>query len=243
MENQYQRIPCHLYEYRKRLNFTQDQFSKMWNLSQNYYTELESGHYRLTYENLIQFSKNGGDVAYIITGEETVAGIVQKYMQNIQTEKMKLRFLECVQVLMKLGCDFISKDKIKYLEIPEAYIRFVAVEKEKYTIWENIRRVEGLSQVQMAGILDVQVKTYRKIEKMQKGPGAEILQIMYQRLGYSPWIFIDRRKYQISELNRIWDIFPPYIQQDLEKNLQGIANSIEKYEISNDDKKCIDFRG
>ena len=57
---------------------------------------------------------------------------------------------------------YCGRDETKHLGSSETYIRF---EKEKYTIWWNIRRLEGIFH-QMAGILDIQVKIYRKIEKM-----------------------------------------------------------------------------
>lgn len=243
MENQYNKIPEHLYEYRRRINLTQVQFSQMWDLTQNYYTELESGRYRLTYENLIHFAKNGGDVGYIITGKETHKGIVEKYITNCRTDLERLEILRCIQLLTQIGCDFSRKDERARLGVLQKYVKFVENEISDCTIWENIRYIEGMTQVQMAALLDIQVKTYRKIEKMQKGPGAEILQIMYQRLGYSPWLFIDRKRYHVTEINEIWDNFPEQVVEDLEAFLKSMIKIIEKYEISCDDEKCITFRG
>ena len=240
MDNQYNEIPKRLSSYRAYLNLTQKDFCKMLDITQNYYTAIENGNNRLTYENLVHFAKNNGDVGYIITGEKTYHGITEKYISRARTKNERLKIINYICLLTKVICDYCAQEEASGLKVVETYIKFAECERPNYTIWENIRYVENMSQVNMAAMLDIQVKTYRKIEKLKKGPSAEILQTMYLQLGYSPWIFIDRNDYCINEVNKIWTKFPENIRIDLEKELDSFVKFLERYEIPQNVKKCTD---
>ena len=43
----------------------------------------------------------------------------------------------------------------------------------------------------MASLLDINIKRYRRIEKNQVLPDADILYSLYMKLGYSPLIVMD----------------------------------------------------
>lgn len=184
--------------------------------------------------------KNNGDVGYIITGEKTYHGITEKYISRARTKNERLKIINYICLLTKVICDYCAQEEASGLKVVETYIKFAECERPNYTIWENIRYVENMSQVNMAAMLDIQVKTYRKIEKLKKGPSAEILQTMYLQLGYSPWIFIDRNDYCINEVNKIWTKFPENIRIDLEKELDSFVKFLERYEIPQNVKKCTD---
>ena len=82
----------------------------------------------------------------------------------------------------------------------------------------------------MADLLEMDVKSYRKIEKMKKDPDAEILQKVYNKLGYSPWLFLNKTSYYVNEINKIWMKLPDFVQEELDRELSRFVKIIERYE-------------
>ena len=122
MDNQYNEIPKRLSSYRAYLNLTQKDFCKMLDITQNYYTAIENGNNRLTYENLVHFAKNNGDVGYIITGEKTYHGITEKYISRARTKNERLKIINYICLLTKVICDYCAQEEASGLKVVETYI-------------------------------------------------------------------------------------------------------------------------
>ena len=110
---------------------------------------------------------------------------------------------------------------------------------ENLTVWENIRRVERRSQEEMAGIFDINIKRYRKIEKGYSMPDAEILQTLYEKMQYSPLLVLDQKKYYLDELNRVWALLQPEWRRETER-LVGQARKLIR--LSEENKKEMDAK-
>ena len=110
---------------------------------------------------------------------------------------------------------------------------------ENLTVWENIRRVERRSQEEMAGIFDINIKRYRKIEKGYSMPDAEILQTLYEKMQYSPLLVLDQKKYYLDELNRVWALLQPEWRRETERFV-GQARKLIR--LSEENKKEMDAK-
>ena len=93
-------------------------------------------------------------------------------------------------------------------------------EKEKMyeiLVWAaDIRKAEDYSQEEMARIFDINIKRYRKIEKGETMPDAEILQTLYEKMQYSPLLVMDQKRFYLDELNRVWAALPAEWRQETE---------------------------
>ena len=95
-------------------------------------------------------------------------------------------------------------------------IRLLRGYSDEMTVWENIRKAEDYSQEEMARIFDINIKRYRKIEKGETMPDAEILQTLYEKMQYSPLLVMDQKRFYLDELNRVWAALPAEWRQETE---------------------------
>lgn len=230
MDNHYTEIPQRLLAFRKKYHMSQNEFCGMLGITQNHYTSIENGKFCLTDERLQCFLKHGGDVGYILTGDETVHGITDQYLSCLKNDEQRAMFIKYACMITKMACKKYAQEELSSLRTVEKYVNLLDMEQKDNTIWENIRTVEDMSQVKFADILEIDVKRYRKIEKMEQNPNAEILQKVYNKLGYSPWIFLNRKMYYVNEINKIWKKFPDSVREELEKELHRFVKIIERYE-------------
>ncbi|MCI6430674.1 MAG: helix-turn-helix domain-containing protein [Lachnospiraceae bacterium] len=220
MRETYTTIPERLFEYRERLNKTQEEMGESMGISSSQYCKLENGQHNISYESLKTFEKNGYDVFYLLTGEHYKKGILDIYVEKCKNTEECARMLTLLIWVTEQGILKISKD------IPENIIhmwKYVTLTVNKYrtqNIWLNIREVERLSQVRMAQLIDIDVKRYRRIEKMQTLPDAEILATLYEKLSYSPLLFLKNQLYYPDLINRIWEQFPIELKTRLEHMLK-----------------------
>ena len=109
-------------------------------------------------------------------------------------------------------------------------MRLLELESKEYSIWKKIRNIEFLTQIQMADILDIDVKRYRGIEKGDTLPTVEIIYAVYCSLDYSPQLFFDREKFYVDELNHYWNRLSDTSRQYIEFLLENIIQKIVEYE-------------
>lgn len=230
MDNHYTEIPQRLLIYREKLHMKQTEFCQMLDITQNHYTAIETGKFCLTAKSIECFVQHGGDIGYILTGEETLRGITDKYISCLQENEQRVLFIKYVFMITKLACKKYAQDQLITIRIVEKYVNLLDNQQKERTIWENIRTVENLTQIELADLLEMDVKSYRKIEKMKKDPDAEILQKVYNKLGYSPWLFLNQTSYYVNEINKIWMKFPDFVQEELDSELSRFVKIIERYE-------------
>lgn len=195
--------------YRKELNKTQSCMSEMFEVGQAHYSKLEDGKKIISYQSLEMFDKNGGDVQFLITGERYKKGRVDQYLEQCKTTEGRRELLKLLLWVSRQGeaicnCDCERTELTKKTDSSIAVADYVGRDN---SIWKGIRLLEGLTQIQMAEMLDINIKRYRRIEKMQSKPDAELLYTVYEKLGYSPLTIMKREYYYLNELNNIWDKF------------------------------------
>ena len=103
------------------------------------------------------------------------------------------------------------------------------------SIWINIRKAEELSQLEMAELMDINIKRYRRIEKMDSLPDAVILATLYEKLSYSPLLFLENKLFFPDIINRIWETFPEALTQELISFLDDGVHFISEKSIKSID--------
>lgn len=230
MYSSYFDIPKRLLEYRRLSNATQEQMSKLFGVAQTHYGKLEQGSKIISFRSLKCFEEHGGDVYYLITGSRRKFGEMNRYMDKCKTEQGKLQIFKFMLCVFDLGVNLLSRtDSILF---PTTYkcLQLAEGEKKTVSIWENIRKTEGLTQIKMAEKLDISVKRYRRIEKGVVDPDAEILNTLYCEFEYSPMVIMDRQMFYLDEMNHIWEIFPEEIRIKIKQMLENALILINEYE-------------
>ena len=216
----YSEVSKRLLEYRQKLELSQLEMGKLLGVEQSHYCKLEAGLKIISYHSLEIFEQQGGDVRYLITGQINKKGIFNKYFDKLKTQKGKLEFIkvsfwivEQALYLENKVTDF-SEKATKILAIAENEIKFSS-------IWRNIRIVENMTQTEMAEILDINIKRYRRIEQGIVKPDAEILNMLYEELHYSPMLFFDKQQFFLEELNDVWRKILPTTKKRLHPILEA----------------------
>ena len=87
MVNSYDKVVKRLVEYRKRLGWSQEKMCRKLNLSQSYYSRLESGRNVISYEALELLMQCDCDIDLLITGYERRETVLDLLFQQCITEK------------------------------------------------------------------------------------------------------------------------------------------------------------
>ncbi len=230
MNLNYSRVVGRLLEYRKKLNLTQEQMGIKLGVNQSHYSKLETGSKIISMHSLRTFIKNDGDVVLLLTGEDTGYGCLEHYFRKCKTQRGMAELYRMVLWLVNQGV------KLQYgliEEIPDQYykeLRALEYGLNSISIWEGIRAVERLTQVDMAKLLDVNIKRYRRIEKGKIEPDAEILVELYEKLKYSPMIILNHKMFYEDRINKVWEGFPFSIKRKLEPFIEKTIELINEYE-------------
>ena len=112
-----------------------------------------------------------------------------------------------------------------------------SVEKEQHrNIWRSIRKIEDLTQMKMAERLDINIKRYQRLERMEAEPDAVILNSLYTLFGYSPLIILHENLYYAEEINKCWSEFSDEVRMQLngvlEQDLKLIALCEQETDIA-----------
>lgn len=208
-------IAHRLYLYRKKLNKNQEEMCKVLDVTQSYYNKLENGQHLISFHSLQSLRKEGGDVYYLLTGQEYHPGILDTYLSKCQDPKEIAQFLKLLIWTTEQGMEKLHIENRGKLYSMWNYVSLAENEYITKSIWINIRKAEELSQLKMADLMDIDIKRYRRIEKMDSLPDAVILATLYEKLSYSPLLFLENKLYFPDIINRIWETFPETLTQEL----------------------------
>lgn len=228
-------IAHRLYLYRKKLNKKQEEMCKIFNVTQGYYNKLENGQHLLSFHCLQALYKEGGDVYYLLTGQEYHPGILDTYISKFQDAKEIAQFLKLLIWTTEQGMDRLHLENREELHSMWKYVSLAENEYITKSIWINIRKAEELSQLEMAELMDINIKRYRRIEKMDSLPDAVILATLYEKLSYSPLLFLENKLYFPDIINRIWKTFPEALTQELISFLDDGVHLISEKSIKSID--------
>lgn len=226
MYSRYDGVCKRLIEYRKEMNLSQIEMSNRFGVSQGYYSKLEQGTHTISFPNLQSFWKTGGDVYYLITGASYQLGIIDEYTKKCREEVDKIEIEKIIIWLINQG---IQRENLVDFDFSRLW-KYVVYAENKYkenNIWLNIRKTEELSQEKIARIIDIDVKRYRRLEKNIILPDADILVTVYQKLGYSPLMFIENELFCSDVINKMWNMLSIKLQTEFRNFLNDAVKIIE----------------
>lgn len=81
----------------------------------------------------------------------------------------------------------------------------------------------------MSRELEIDIKTYRDIEKGKSRPNVEILSLVYDKFGYPPSLILDvEDKNYLFIINEVWLRLSESLQNIIERELRGLLEFIQR---------------
>ena len=195
-----------LIAYRETSRLTQKEMAEMFGVHQSHYGRYEAGERGIGFKSLQCFESNGGDLFRLITGCERPRGPIGDYLEMCKTDAGKENLLGLLVWSVDFGFWMDGRDRGDSTTSVKKCMRLVEAKVEGQTLWEKIRKVEGMTQLEMSSALDIEVKRYRRIEKAEIDPDVEVLCNLYDKIQYSPQKFIDIEAFYVDELNFYWNM-------------------------------------
>lgn len=222
----YSKVVERLGQYREQLGLSQSEMGRYLDVTQSHYQKLEKGMKVISKRSLQALEAAGQDVFWLLTGRKNDSGFLNDYLNQFDNAVQKRKILEIIIWVTEEGTRI---SRIEYDEsLSKAYELMKISELDERFIWKKIREAEHLTQAQMANLLEINIKRYRKIEKGEIPEDAAILASLYENLNYSPMLILNRKKYCLDELNRIWGKFNAPLLKRFSKYLEA-SSEILKY--------------
>ena len=217
--------------YREASRLTQKDMAEMFGVHQSHYGRYEAGERGIGFKSLQCFEDNGGDLFLLITGCERPGGPMGEYLKACKTDSAKVNLIGLLVWSIDFGFWMDGRDKGDSTQSVKKCIRLLEANVDGQTLWERIRKTEGLTQIEMAALLDIEVKRYRRIEKAEIEPDVEVLCNLYDKLQYSPQMFFDIETFYVDELNFYWNMLSLESKEFLEKLIDAGIQRIKLKEI------------
>lgn len=218
--NSYKNILGRLVQFRKELGLTQDDMAEKLNISQEQYSYYENGKVKISADVLKQLSDLGLDINYFISGvyydkicDNGLDVIFGKQKYSKQTKRM-LVYILCLVTMNEGG------KKGKYQRLLE----YMQMHLEDFSMIAYIKDELGYAQIPLADELGLGIKKYRKLEKGQIYPDAELLYELYEKSKYPPILFLDICDRQEYAICLIWN----ELTNDQQRNVKEIISFIDK---------------
>ena len=233
MRRDYSEVVERLQLYRRAQRKTQKEMSAYMGVTQSHYAKLESGANVISYDCLKTFESNGGDIHFLITGRYSEFGFLDGYMKQCATRDGKLKMNRLLVWAVNLGLALEDGEKERLPETVYRNLRLAQMESDMpWSIWKSIRKLDEITQCQMAEILGINIKRYVRLEKEIIGPDAEILYQLYSGLSYAPYLAIPSSNYYLAECDDAWESFSQEVKDRLtlllEQGLQLVRSSENK---------------
>lgn len=209
----YSDVLCRLNAYRKQKNLSKEAMAKMLGIYGNNYRQIETGKRMLSMENLKLFEKNGGNLFLLFTGQEQVDGPVEALLARCSLREQKKEIVWLLIAMIEYANSLEGNPVGQVKEYFDKINRLFDVKLAHMPMWERIRKLEFLNQIQMAELLEVETKRYRRIEKEEIAPDLGILCALQKNLDYSPQLFFDVEQFFFDGLNHYWNLLSERSQQ------------------------------
>ena len=186
------------------------------------YQKIEKQYVTISKDNLYALKQTGCDLLWLLTGNVETHGICEKVLNTLETKRQKKKMLEQLILLAEEGARISQIDfsptlwkAYKLLRFGDNNVGWGDVLLEEKIIWKKIREVEQLTQLQMAAILEIDVKRLRRLECGTTNVDAILLIKLYEKLDYSPMLFLNVERYCFDEINAMWDQFDNPVKDKL----------------------------
>lgn len=220
----YSEVVERLQLYRRTQRKTQEEMSVCMGVTQSHYAKLESGANVISYDCLKTFESNGGDINFLITGQYSESGPLDDCVKRCMTREGKLQMQRLIVWAVNLGLALEHGRGVLLPETVYRNLRLVQMELDRpWSVWKSIRKLDEITQYQMAEILGMNIKRYVRLENEIIGPDAEILYRLYSGLSYTPYLAMPSSNYYLTECNAAWKSFSEEVKGGLYSMLsQGV---------------------
>lgn len=202
-----ERMDC----YRKKLGLTQTELASLAGLSQSQISKRERGINMVPFEMLEVLEERGCDITLLLIGEKQNPTELNDYYKNCPEKKRT--FLLILVLWGMLQCPSFSPHFRDKLNLVHACLHD---EKASGSTFYALRKIYGLTQFDMAGIVRLDIKKYVRMEQGETRPDAEILLELYDRYAVLPETVLCRDDRCLQEINLIWQSLT---QEDRQKLL------------------------
>lgn len=192
---QYGLIVRRLEAYRKQKHMSQTALAEELNITQSQYSKIELGKVKLSYEVMLGLYEHGWDMDMIITGESSVhilPNLADVFREDDITQYVS--GMKLCEWAMERWRQIEQKEEV----IGKRLLKIFLSSQEETTPLQKLRLVSGLSQVEMAETVGVNIKKYRALEKRELEPDAELMANIYGATGCKPGFFFDERNFYLT---------------------------------------------
>ncbi|MDE6892166.1 MAG: helix-turn-helix domain-containing protein [Lachnospiraceae bacterium] len=210
MRDKYDNFLLRLNQYRLRLNMTQEDTSNELGITQSQYSKMELGKTIIPYKIMETLMKMGWDVDYLVTGKESFQNtselntLIDRVEESYRKDLLGVAawFLEQGINKCALNISFETKCEIGIL-------KKMAMEENFESVLYEARKIAGIAQIPMSEKLGVNIKKYRKLEKKQICPDAELLLRIYEETGCKPSLLFECADVGRLIINDLWNCITP----------------------------------
>ncbi len=210
-------------EERKNCKITEAEISICMGMGRSHYSKAENGHKRFGFNELVNMCSSNMDVYYIFTGKRAKGKvyIYDKYEQASNDQLVAI--MKCINGIAGLR----RKNNIYSAEWRDIFYSTYYINHIDQNIFRAVRLHKGMTQVQMAGEIGVDVKKWRDLETGQVLPDGELIYRMYKKYKVSPSIFLKAAGCFRGEIDYLLD----NASDEVRKSLMGcIKFVLEEYE-------------
>ena len=231
MSASYDKFVKRLIAYRKANGLSQEEMGRRSNLTQSHYNKIENMSKVMSYNSLIVLNETCLSADFLITGIEQKHTVLNDmFMQCKESDRVDFMYITVICMELVMRHQGVKNEKYKEISTKEIKLLRLDMEErdsENYSVWKCIRRINNLTQEKLSKELDIDIKTYRDIEKGKSKPNVEILALIYDKFGFSPSLILDvENKDYLFVINEIWLRLSEEQQKKIEHVLKGILDFI-----------------
>ncbi len=205
MNLSYNKVLQRLSAYRKQMGITQEEMGEKMGITQSHYSKLEQGKKLISGAELLKLWDAGIDFDYFFTGDmrgkTELDGFLERY-PSPDRQDLLLVIISGIYLCIRQSAP-TSERAFQEKQIQLLFFRVLNLQ-QKEMIWQDIRFLNGKSQLEMAELLGINIKKYRKIEKGQQLADSEVLTMLYAQMGIPPSIILDAGNAEAAVLNHLW---------------------------------------
>ena len=231
MSASYDKFVKRLIAYRKANGLSQEEMGRRSNLTQSHYNKIENMSKIMSYNSLTVLNKTCISADFLVTGIEQKHTVLNDLLKQC-SEADRADFMYMTVMCMELGLKYGGEGHTTYQDISRNEIKLLRYDMEdkgteNHSVWKCIRRINSLTQEKISKELEIDIKTYRDIEKGKSKPNAEILSLIYDKFGYPPSLMLDvENKNYLFIINEIWIRLSEDIQNKIERQLKRFIEFI-----------------
>ena len=189
----YRDVLKRLKEERQKICWSQREICQYLRMSQAQYCKIENGEQYLSYYEVRPLSYAGMDVYYIFTGRRASDYYIKEFESCNYIEVICL--LESLFSIVTYHCALERSEFWKELYKELQYIRLLDAAKSfDNNIFLLLRNLLNYTQREMSGMLSIDIKKLRRLEKGECLPDSELLWRFYKEFYVSPFILLRDRK-------------------------------------------------